>query len=161
MSVVVLLILALVWAVFLVPQLLRSRAEQDPKDSIGAFRAQLSTLERTAPSARIRPATTLAAPPLAVASPYRVGMTLSEARKRRRDILAGLATAAVATLLLGLIPALRSLLTVHLVIDVALISYIGLLARARALAAEREMKVHVLPTSSAPEPAFALRRAVN
>lgn len=45
MSLVVLVILAVVWAVFLVPQLFRARAERST-DLIGAFGRQLSVLER-------------------------------------------------------------------------------------------------------------------
>ncbi|HWH35859.1 MAG TPA: hypothetical protein VNT56_11140, partial [Acidimicrobiales bacterium] len=59
MSLVVLVILAMVWAVFLLPQLVRARAERST-DSIGAFRHQLSVLERATPVAagtvtRLRP----------------------------------------------------------------------------------------------------------
>lgn len=49
MSLVVLVILAIVWAVFLLPQLFRARAERS-SDSIGNFRHQLSVLERTTPA---------------------------------------------------------------------------------------------------------------
>ena len=45
MSLVVLVILAMVWAVFLLPQLFRARAERST-DLIGAFGRQLSVLER-------------------------------------------------------------------------------------------------------------------
>ena len=44
-----LLILAVVWAVVLVPPWLRSRADARPADSIGAFRHRLTVLERTGP----------------------------------------------------------------------------------------------------------------
>jgi hypothetical protein len=44
-SLVVLVILAMVWAVFLLPQLFRARAERST-DLIGAFGRQLSVLER-------------------------------------------------------------------------------------------------------------------
>src|SRR5207302_5156867 len=46
---VLLLILAVVWAVVLVPPWLRSRADARPADSIGAFRHRLTVLERTGP----------------------------------------------------------------------------------------------------------------
>lgn len=49
MSLVVLVILAIVWAVFLLPQVFRARAERS-SDSIGHFRNQLSVLERTCPA---------------------------------------------------------------------------------------------------------------
>src|SRR5581483_5956347 len=46
---VLLLILAVVWAVVLVPPWLRSRADARPADSITAFRHRLTVLERTGP----------------------------------------------------------------------------------------------------------------
>jgi hypothetical protein len=48
-SIVVLLILAIVWAVVLGPSLLRRTAERRSGDSIGAFHRQLRVLERTGP----------------------------------------------------------------------------------------------------------------
>ena len=59
MSLVVLLILALLWAVFLVPRMVQARAEKTPADSVGAFRHQLSILERTSPTFVQRPALSL------------------------------------------------------------------------------------------------------
>ena len=47
----VLVVLAVVWAAVLVPPYLRSRAEARPADSIGHFRRQLATLQRTGPRA--------------------------------------------------------------------------------------------------------------
>ena len=49
MTIVVLLILAVVWALVLGPGLVRSRAERRSRDSIGAFHRQLRVLERTGP----------------------------------------------------------------------------------------------------------------
>ncbi len=50
--IVVLLILAVLWAVVLGPSLLRKRAERRGGDSIGAFRHQLRTLQRSGALAR-------------------------------------------------------------------------------------------------------------
>jgi len=49
-TIVVLLILAVIWALVLGPGLLRSRAERRARDSIGAFHRQLRVLERTGPT---------------------------------------------------------------------------------------------------------------
>src|SRR5437588_10387809 len=49
LTIVVLLILALVWAAVLVPPWLRNRADARPADSITAFRHRLNVLERTGP----------------------------------------------------------------------------------------------------------------
>ena len=44
-------VLAVVWAVVLIPQYLRNRAESRPADSIGTFAKQLAVLERACPPA--------------------------------------------------------------------------------------------------------------
>ena len=45
----VLVILALIWAAVLLPPYLQNRRETRPGDSIANFRSQLSVLERTTP----------------------------------------------------------------------------------------------------------------
>ncbi|MBW3615857.1 MAG: hypothetical protein KY439_11215 [Actinobacteria bacterium] len=174
MSLVVLVILAVVWAVFLLPQLFRARAERST-DSIGIFRHQLSVLERTTPAggasitrlrpaqrphaARTRPAprpTSINRAP--VARPHHSGRAL--ARKRRRDVLCGLMVAMGASLVLSLIPALRMMLVLHLLLDGLFVVYIALLVRARNLATERDLKVRFLPTPT-PQPQLLLRRSAN
>lgn len=187
MSLVVLVILAIVWAVFLLPQLFRARAERS-SDSIGNFRNQLSVLERTTPAASrsvspLRPASRPQAPtghrpaagrhvapaprqvPPATrpSAPARSGHAAGRAlaRKRRRDVFCGLLVAMGATLVLGLVPSLRMMLVLHLVVDVLFAAYVALLVRARNLAAEREIKVRFLPGVVTPQPALLLRRSAN
>jgi hypothetical protein len=138
-SLVVLLILAMVWAVFLVPQLLRARAEKTPADSIGAFRNQLTVLERATPvigGRRVVPQPTAAS----------LRATRDEARRRRQAILVRLLGAMAVTLVLGLL--VHPVLYVHATLDVLFLSYCALLWRAQALAAERHMKVRYLPGSA-------------
>jgi hypothetical protein len=147
----VLLILAVVWAIFLVPQLVRARAEKTPADSIGAFRAQLSVLERATPAVTGR---------RGASSPGHYGRQVAalrrqEAARRRRDVLTGLVVAMAATFLLGMLPAFRVLLPLHVALDVLFFAYIGMLARARAIATERETKVRRLHAVRAPEPTAA------
>ena len=156
MSFVVLLILALVWAVFLVPQLLRARAEGSAADSIGAFRQQLFHLSRTTPAADGT------WPQPALGSPYdQYRPRRSEVRRRRRQILVGLLAAMSGTLVLGLIPGLQVLLLLHLVLDVLCAAYVALLVRARNLAEERNAKVRYLPSAAEPEPTLLLRSSAN
>jgi hypothetical protein len=183
-SLVVLVILAMVWAVFLVPQLFRARAERST-DLIGAFGRQLSVLERATSVGqgsvtRLRPASgrrpagaptagmrtggsaalaRAAAPRPAGAHPRPLGR--ASARKRRRDIFCGLLLVMGATLVLSLIPAFRMMLWVHLVVDVAFVAYVALLVRVRNLAAERELKVRFLPTVTNPAPQLLLRRSAT
>ena len=91
-------------------------------------------------------------------------VTMSAARsrtlRRRRDVFTALLGTAAVSLLLGLVPAFRVLLLVHLAVDVLLVAYVTLLIRQRGLAAEREMKVRFLPDSRPVEPVL-LRRSVN
>jgi hypothetical protein len=172
-TILVLLVLAIVWAIVLLPPVLRARAEGRPADSIGHFRTQLRTLQRTGPIAHHRsnrtarpaevtgflmgPAHAPAVRPAPVRSP---GVT--RARKRRRDILVGLLAAVVISLVLGLVPGLHILLLVHVLADVLLASYVAMLVRMRNAVAEREMKLRFLPGSAAHvEPALLLRRSAN
>ena len=156
----VLLILAILWGAVLIPPALRARAESSPADSIGTFRRQLIVLQRATPGA-----------PSAFPAPY-VGanvvpirpvtrpLSRSRAQKRRRDIFCGLLAAMAGSLLLGFLPSLRVMWTLHLVLDVVFAGYVALLVRMRHVAVERELKVRFLPRSS-PEPALLLRRTGN
>ncbi|CAN5185075.1 hypothetical protein BH24ACT1_BH24ACT1_09750 [soil metagenome] len=184
MSLVVLVILAMVWAVFLLPQLFRARAERST-DSIGAFRRQLSILERTSPvggvsvtrlgtaSAGHRVTGVRPVGSIAVArqtAPRSLGVHAAtrhraagraSARKRRRDIFCGLLVAICVSLVLSFVPAMQMMLWVHLALDAAFVAYVALLIRAQNLAAERELKVRFLPTVSNPQPQLLLRRSAN
>lgn len=160
MSLLVLLILAVVWAVFLVPQVLRHRAERTPADSIGAFRNQLNVLERTTPGMLGRPARPAQAAGIGLGRPLGRPVSQKElVRRRRQNILFGLLGAMGATLLLGLL--VSTFLLVHLALDVLFVAYCAMLVRARNLAAEREMKVRYLPGPAlgAADQPFLLRRS--
>jgi hypothetical protein len=157
---VVLLVLAVVWAAFLTPQVLRARAEKTPADSIGAFRNQLSVLERTAPAGLGRHYHRSSA---SVRRPARVTATRRSSsremvRRRRRDVLLALLAAMGTTLLLGMIPVFHALLLVHVVLDLLFVAYCAMLVRARTLVVERDMKVRYLPGPMlVPEPGLLLR----
>lgn len=184
MSLVVLLILAVVWGVFLVPQVLRARADRGPADSIGSFRNQLSMIERSLPGgppvrsagpvglASVTPigaprATGLGMTGMAPVSYGRPLPTRAELQRRRQNVLLALLGAVVVTLALGLV--FRPAFALNVVADLALAAYVALLVRARTIAAEREMKVRYLPgpmgaparSASAPSPsADGLRNVV-
>jgi len=141
-SQVVLLILAVVWAVFLVPQVLRARAARTG-DSVGAFAQQLSILGRTSPAGSphlMRPLPMVPGQDDDDLGPSR--LTLEEARRRRRDVIRVLLVAMGATLLLGLV--FRKLLMVHLLLDMAFVAYLVLLYRAQAMSADRRARVRRL-----------------
>jgi hypothetical protein len=151
-SLVVLLILAVVWAVFLVPQVLRHRSEKTPADSIGAFRNQLNVLERTTPAMLGRSPRTAMPQRGALAQGQGIGLgrplgrSVSQkelVRRRRTNILVGLLAAMGTTLLLGLL--VPKVLLLHVVLDLLFVAYCGMLVRARNVVVEREMKVRYLP----------------
>ena len=152
---VVLLILAVVWALFLVPQVLRARAEKAPADSIGAFRAQLSVLQRTGPAVVSHPGR----PTMNVPAYRPAGISGKEQiRRRRQNILFGLLGAMAFTLFVGLL--VPTFLVLHVMLDLLFGAYCFLLVRARQLATEREMKVRYLPGRMlGAEPSLLLTRS--
>lgn len=166
MTIVVLLILGVVWAVVLGPSLLRRRAERHSGDSIGAFHRQLRVLEHAGPSL-VSPANRMAAashaqrphpakphPPNVRHDPF----FRPEACRRRRDVLLVLAGTTVLTGLLGAIPSMQPILALTGIGALALVGYVVLIVRLRNLALEREVKLRYLPQSSQAEPAFVVRR---
>ena len=179
----VLLILAVIWAAVLIPPFLRARAEGRPADSIGDFRRRLVVLERSGPSL-MAPANRLRSNggsyPVAqqVFTPQYTGMAQAprgnadyrRARtlRRRRDVLMGMLVSMGGTLLLGVLPPLRILWMAHVALDVLFIGYCAMLIRARNIAAEKAMKLRVLPGgaarydyNTAPEPALVLQRSAR
>jgi hypothetical protein len=172
---VLLLILAVVWAVVLVPPWLRSRADARPADSISAFRHRLTVLERTGPVGarrvpmlRHRPETRGFVPIARQPGPRATAMSAMSSRartqRRRRDIFVGMLAAMVTSLVLGFVPSLRILWVVHLLVDAMFVTYVALLVHMRNQAAEKEMKVRFLPQhmgTRAPEPALLLRRSAH
>lgn len=159
MTILVLFILAVMWAAVLVPPMMRNRQEIGrSRDSVGAFRSQLSTLGRTgpvvyAPASRFdagrgpigsaveaptaSATTTLAAPSGMPRSPH-------EAERRRRDIIRVLAAAAVLSLIVALLMPSAFAWLLHLSIDVLLGTYVVLVSRLRSMVMERDQKVHYL-----------------
>lgn len=174
MTLLVLVILAVIWAAVLLPPYLQNRSENRPADSISTFRSQLQVLERrstmAAPSAHgaIYRAVN---PQNQVPAGYRADrarLARAEAKRRRRDIFVTLLIAAGLTLALGIL--FHLVLLVHLVIDALLAGYVALLVRTQRIEAERTAKVRYLePRRAAHAPAqaayrgpeLALRRSAN
>jgi hypothetical protein len=166
LGVVVLLLLAVIWAAVLIPPMVRARAESRPSGSITDFRRQLRVLARATPNSSYSAgfsapvySAPLAATGVVARRPAPRRRTSSV--KRRRDILVGLLVAMAGSLLFGVLPPLRVLWLVHVVLDVLFVAYVALLVYMRNLAAERDMKVRFLPTAAprSPEPALLLRRS--
>lgn len=174
MTILVLLILAAIWALVLIPPFLRTRAEGRPADSIVDFRRQLGVLQRTAPH-RFGAANSLhdpydrpvLAPPVRGLTPAAVRTLTADARrrrtiKRRRDVFVGLLAAMGVSLVLSRFGPLSALIWAHVLLDLAFAGYVAVLVQLRNLSAEREVKVRYLPTSTAPvEPALLARSSVH
>lgn len=86
----VMLILAVVWAAVLLPPFFRNRRDARPDNSVVSFRAQLSTLERATPGTSLR----TDAPSFDRRTPS------NDVKRRRRDVLVGLMGATAFTFLL-------------------------------------------------------------
>jgi hypothetical protein len=144
MTILVLFVLAVVWAVYLVSWI-RSRTEHSRVNSISSFSNHLSILERAAPGS--------ATPVVPVASgsaplrgseyfaPHRP--TLSPQKKRRRDILFGLAGATGVTLL-GAFAFGGFMILLFLLSLGAFGGYVVLLANAQKQKLERQAKVRYM-----------------
>lgn len=141
MTFFVLFILAVVWAVYLVSWV-RSRTEHRRVNSIHSFSSHLSILERTSPES-------IQAPPVANGiaimpggdyfAPHRP--KLSPQKKRRRDVLVGLAGATGVTFL-GTVAMGGAFITfLFLVSAAAFGGYVYLLVQARKQLEERRHKV--------------------
>lgn len=163
----VLFILAVVWSVYLFTWF-RARRERRGVNSISSFSRHLSVLERTSPA---RPGVsgtssrTKARPepiyPSAHYVPPRPAMSISAARRRRRNVLYALAGGALTSLILS--PFLgTAMLALTIVLGVCFVSYVVLLARTQKLANERRDKVVYLPVGhQQPEPQYLLQRSAN
>lgn len=172
----VLAILAAIWAAVLLPPYLQNRRDTRPGDSIATFRTQLSVLERTTPGSRSGSLARLDVgryeppryvPPAARRSPGRpspshAAMRRSEARRRRRDVFLTLLGAVGVTFVLAFAMG-GSVWMLHFAIDAAFLAYVGLLVAIQQQSIDRETKVRYIdldaPRRTAPEPQLLLRRS--
>jgi hypothetical protein len=140
----VFVILAVLWAIVLVPPLLRSRTERS-NDSIGDFNYRLDVLGRTngavhrSDATRVRPA--------------------QRAAKRRRDVLRVLASSVGVTGIVALTVNRPVAWALNGLFDIAFAGFLLLWAWARAVQNERALKVRAIPARPAAE--LALRRAAS
>ena len=130
----VVLLLALIWAVVLVPPALRSHAARK-EAFVLSFGGQVAppTVRRTA-------------------------ATRSPRVQRRRRIAGGLLVAMAATLAVGLLPTFRVLLVVHLFLVDSFLAYIGLLAHMAQKAARAGVVVPEVAVAPVEAPARVRRR---
>ncbi len=133
-------VLAIVWIIVL-GSYAKERMADRRTDSVSAFRSQISTLQRTncAPSS------------VAGGAPYRIrpasAMACAVARRRRKNVLLGLLTAALLTVVLAL--AAPGILTIGLatVAVAAFTGYVVLLVERQRLVTEQQAKVRPISTA--------------
>jgi hypothetical protein len=133
-------LLALAWAVVLVPSLVRPKFESSPIDGVRNFERSMGILASTRYGKQQIPGRWVMVPKDLPQAPRRRRNRLI--RKRRQNFLR-LVVAALGTLTLGLIPGLHAILYAHLAVDVVLVGYIVQLRRWH----RAEMKVVPLPTA--------------
>lgn len=149
----VLVVLAAIWAAVLLPPYLQKRRAIHPSSSVVDFRHQLAVLQRTGDATADRG---LGRPMSA-----RVHMTRSEAMRRRRDVVATLATAAVLTFLLAVALG-GSVWLLHLTVDAALLGYVAMLMQIQQQRAQVRSTVRYLPAQHQSSTQQALlRRSAN
>ncbi len=151
----VLVILAVVWAAVLVPPFVRNRRDGRPDNSVLSFRAQLSTLERATPGTTLR-AHAPAGRPVAAAP-----RASAAVKRRRRDVLVGLAGTSAFSLLLVLAFG-GTLLTLFFLLTASAFGlYVYALRQLQLRALERDAKVRTLRPRTQPAPILAMRRVSN
>lgn len=171
----VLVILAAIWAAVLLPPYLQNRRETRPGDSIATFRTQLQVLERTTPGGRSGALTRLDVgryeppryvPPAARGAvgrraPSQAAMRRADVRRRRRDVFLTLLGAVAVTFVLAIFMG-GSVWMLHGLVDLGFLGYVGLLVSMQQQTVEKDEKVRYLqpaPRRSAPEPQLSLYRS--
>lgn len=148
-----LILLAIAWAIFLVPPFVRNRSESRPGSSVVSFKQGLDVLGRTAPGSslpRSRPAMPALTPSQARGR--------AAVRKRRRDVLFVLGGVAGFTLLLALAFGGTGMILLHLLADAVLAGYVYLLVQMRKAAVERANTVRYLAAPPQSQPTLVMVR---
>jgi hypothetical protein len=168
----VLIILGALWAVVLVPPLLRSRSQRTA-DSIVDFNYKLDVLGKTNGTADlpqtvpVPPPPVFSREPLSAAAPTAArprlvvpGPSASErSAKRRRDLVRGFSLAIIISLLLATVTRSPAAWALQMVVDLAAGIYALLWAYLRSAQVERAEKVRYMPELRVPE--LALRRSAS
>ena len=183
MAIVVILVLAILWAAVLLPPILRARSEGGGNgvsggitEVMGVFTSAIDRVRgHEAPLATGQPLMGPVGPVNGVGS-MRTPGGMSPAQRRRRDVLIGLLCAAGITLVMALFSGGNIVfVALHLVTDVLLGGYVYLLLQVKSRAADRRTKVRPLrpatprlrsvpplaDTGPASNPALVLRRSAT
>jgi len=134
-------VLALIWAMLLVPSF-RGRLASSPIDGVRSFERSMGVLANTRKGKASPPGRWIMVPRSEVTQPVR---RRGRVIRRRRQNFERLLIAAGATLLLGFVPALRWMWFVHLAIDGIIGFYVSRLLRWKRDELERQRVVTPLP----------------
>ena len=169
-------VLVVLWMTFFLWPHMQRRLAGGRRNSIGDFTKKVTVISkvaghRSSRSARgIAPLPTPTAAHVVTLNPTlpptatlaATGLPMSpDARRRRRDALVILAVGSLGSLLLAVVAASVLMWIVHVVADLLLVGFVGLLVHLRRRADERRAKVHFLPQHSMPSPALVLRRTAS
>lgn len=138
----VLLILAVVWAAVLLPPFVRNRRDGRPDNSVVSFRAQLSTLERATPGTSLRLGDTDSE--VAARAIVATRLPSNDQKRRRREVLLGLLGATGLTFLLLVAVGGTFLTLLFLASAGSLGAYVYALRQIHVRALERAAKVRPL-----------------
>jgi hypothetical protein len=134
----VIVLLALAWAVVLLPSILRTKLEASPIDGVRSFERSMGILANARNRRTERPGRWIMVPRSDVTAPVR---RRSRVIRRRRQNFERLLALAGVTFLAGFVPQLRWMWFVHLAVDGALGFYVTRLLRYKREEQERAEKV--------------------
>jgi hypothetical protein len=158
----VLFILAVLWAVVLVPPLLRSRGQRTP-DSIVDFNYKLDVLGQTNGHLDIENVSAASNPrphiPTRPLGPALRASASQRAARRRRDLTRALTLSVTVTLVLAATTHAPVAWALQILVDVVGLTYVGLWAWMRTMQVDRNETVRYMPERRAPE--LALRRSAS
>ncbi len=135
-------VLALIWAMLLIPSMLRERLESSPIEGVRSFERSMGILASTRKGSG-PPGRWIMVPRSDVTQPVR---RRGRVIRRRRQNFERLLAVAGATLVLGFVPALRWMFFVHLAVDAVLGLYVARLLRWKRDEEQRARVVTSLPT---------------
>ncbi len=156
----VLFILAVLWAVVLVPPLLRSRSQRSA-DSIVDFNYKLDVLGQTNGHLDIENVSAANQGPVIpdrMLVPAIRASATQRAARRRRDVVRALTASITVTLLLAAATDAPAAWALQILVDVMALAYLGLWAWLR-VQGQRGETVRYMPERRAPE--LALRRSAS
>lgn len=126
LELIFLVLLALVWAVVLIPSLIRGRLESSPIDGVRSFERSMGVLANTRSRRQQQTSGRWILIPRNVTPSMR---RRARVLQRRRRAFERLLVVAVLTFILGIVPALRWMWFVHLAADLALGFYVARLRK--------------------------------